>query len=59
MNEQLVRDLAVLVGRLIRRVEKIAPNDAVAAKARDFLKRNNLLWHFSVTRDDKQPESAE
>ncbi len=57
MNEQLVRDLAVLVGRLIRRVEKIAPNDAGAAAARDFLKRNNLLWHFSVTRGIEQQEA--
>ncbi len=59
MREQLVRDLAMLVVRLSLQVERIDPRNVVAAKARDFLKRNGLFEHFSVTRDNEQQQATE
>ena len=59
MSEQIVRDLAMLVVRLAVQIERVDPSNSVTATARGFLDRNGLLGHFSVTRDDEQPEAAE
>ena len=36
-------DLALLVGRLIRRIQKDYPGDEVAAEALNYLKRHRLV----------------
>lgn len=50
---QMIKDLAMLVKMLVRRIRKLDPKDTVAAKAMDYLKRNGLQGSPLRGKDDE------
>ena len=48
----VIENLATLINRLCRQLNRVAPNNDVAVKAAEYMHRNNLLG-TSLRRDDE------